>query len=107
MLIFLFFSRMYYHHPFFAAFFLSFFNLHGLWVICSHVDLIGTFWLARPSPAYESRCTGVFSFSYVPFYGWDMDMGMDTNMELHLMFSSLPVEFMDRIVDDLDVLYCG
>jgi hypothetical protein len=35
-----------------------------------------------------------------------MDMGMDTNMESYLMFSSLPVECMDRIVDDLDVLYC-
>jgi hypothetical protein len=49
--------------PFFAAFFLSFFDLHGLWVICFHVDLIvETFWLARPSPTYESRCTGVLFF---------------------------------------------
>lgn len=47
-----------------------------------------------------------FSFFYLPFYGCDTDMGMDTNMELHLMFPSLPVEFMDRIADDLDVLYC-
>jgi hypothetical protein len=42
---------------------------------------------------------------FLIFHGWDM--GMATNMELHLMFSSLPTEFMDRIVDDLDVLYCG